>query len=214
MKSLWLGCALLCSLAQGAQAQEMSRGEILQGIENAIQSQESAAPSHSATRGLQRSIVNENGVDAERAPRDDFPSPAPTEPDPAAPPAGKKGCTVAAKFDTLLFTTGSDAISSDYNTQRTLMELVATLKDPKLTSDPTLSRYRFRIRGHTDPTGKLEMNLLLSQRRADNIVAFLKAHGAPSNKLTAEGRGPFELARPDDPTNKQNRRVDVCVEGV
>jgi outer membrane protein OmpA-like peptidoglycan-associated protein len=68
----------------------------------------------------------------------------------------------------------------------------------------------FRIEGHTDASGELQYNMVLSRRRADAVEDYLvrQAHVDPS-RLRTVGKGPTELANPADPDGAENRRVVV-----
>jgi outer membrane protein OmpA-like peptidoglycan-associated protein len=68
---------------------------------------------------------------------------------------------------------------------------------------------RFEIAGHTDTSGTPEGNLLLSQRRAESVKAFLVAQGVDSAHLEAKGYGAEGLAYPDAPRDPRNRRVEA-----
>lgn len=69
---------------------------------------------------------------------------------------------------------------------------------------------RVEVGGHTDNKGTEELNLALSQERADAVVEYLAAQGVPREQLLAQGYGE---TRPID-TNKtesgreRNRRVE------
>jgi outer membrane protein OmpA-like peptidoglycan-associated protein len=77
--------------------------------------------------------------------------------------------------------------------------------------DPTLSRRRFEIGGHTDASGSAEKNLALSQARAESVKTFLVAHGVEASRLQARGYGAEGLAVPDQPRDPRNRRVEARV---
>lgn len=65
----------------------------------------------------------------------------------------------------------------------------------------------YHIQGHANRTGSYRFNLLLSQRRAENVRLFLIRMGVDKSRLIAEG---FSYDRPysDDPTDGINRRVE------
>lgn len=68
-----------------------------------------------------------------------------------------------------------------------------------------------RVVGHTDTDGSDAINLDLSQRRAEAVVAYLVDNGVDPARLEAEGRGETELkADPEiTPEDKQrNRRIE------
>ena len=78
---------------------------------------------------------------------------------------------------------------------------------------------RVRVEGHTDDTNTDEYNLDLSQRRANNVRAWLLAHGIDGGRLEARGYGesrpvrPVEGLRPSELITARalNRRVVFTV---
>jgi len=78
---------------------------------------------------------------------------------------------------------------------------------------------RVRIEGHTDDTNTDEYNLDLSQRRANNVRAWLIAHGIDEARLEARGYGESRPLQPIDgltgraltQARAQNRRVMFIV---
>lgn len=73
---------------------------------------------------------------------------------------------------------------------------------------------RITIAGHTDDRGRPEVNLLLSQQRAEAVAARLIAAGVADARITAVGYG---ADRPvaDNATAEgraQNRRIEFVVE--
>lgn len=67
----------------------------------------------------------------------------------------------------------------------------------------------FRIEGHTDSSGTVEQNAVLSRRRAESVVAYLVSQGVPAARLTAEGYG-FSKPKPGlRASNPLNRRVEI-----
>ena len=73
-----------------------------------------------------------------------------------------------------------------------------------------------RIEGHTDSTGSLTTNLVLSQRRAEAVADTLAAAGVPRGRIVATGLGPdFPVASNDTAAGRQqNRRVEVVIENA
>lgn len=69
------------------------------------------------------------------------------------------------------------------------------------------------IEGHTDDVGAAEYNMKLSKRRADSVVAYLKAHGVAANRFSVKAFG--ETAPRFDNATKEgqakNRRVEIGV---
>jgi OmpA-OmpF porin, OOP family len=84
---------------------------------------------------------------------------------------------------------------------------------PAFVGQPSLSA---EVGGHTDSIGSESYNLALSQRRAESVRAYLIAHGARPDQLTARGYGKSELLI--DPEEKEgdrerNRRVELRARG-
>jgi outer membrane protein OmpA-like peptidoglycan-associated protein len=74
---------------------------------------------------------------------------------------------------------------------------------------PQLANARFEIQGHTDANGSQEQNLLLSQRRAEAVRAYLVSLGVDGTRLEAKGYGFEQLATPSNPRAPENRRVEA-----
>jgi outer membrane protein OmpA-like peptidoglycan-associated protein len=74
---------------------------------------------------------------------------------------------------------------------------------------PQLANARFEIQGHTDANGSREQNLLLSQRRAEAVRAYLVSLGVDADRLQAKGYGFEQLAAPSNPRAPENRRVEA-----
>jgi outer membrane protein OmpA-like peptidoglycan-associated protein len=70
--------------------------------------------------------------------------------------------------------------------------------------------------GHTDDRGEDAYNQTLSEDRAAAVAAYLEQGGVDPGRLTVEGRGETDPARPNDSdTGRQaNRRVEITVVGV
>jgi outer membrane protein OmpA-like peptidoglycan-associated protein len=70
---------------------------------------------------------------------------------------------------------------------------------------------RVEIQGHTDITGSAETNRMLSQQRADAVMAYFIERGVSSSRLTALGYGP-DMPVADNRTasgRAKNRRVEL-----
>lgn len=99
------------------------------------------------------------------------------------------------------FETGKAAIQPD--SEDTLKQLAALLQQ-----NPTL---KLRVEGHTDNQGSLAANQLLSEKRAQAVVAWLVAHGADAAQLKAQGLGQTKPVA-DNSTEDgraKNRRVEL-----
>lgn len=67
--------------------------------------------------------------------------------------------------------------------------------------------------GHTDATGSLEANRVVSMRRAQAAVRYLRdRHGVPANQITAQGAG--YLAPVDSNLTPEGRKANRRVEAV
>lgn len=81
----------------------------------------------------------------------------------------------------------------------------------KVLGSPKLTGMRIRIEGHTDAQGARDMNMSLSQKRAEAIVDYLVAHGIPRDRLEAQGFG-FDKPLPGlAKTAPANRRAVAVV---
>lgn len=67
--------------------------------------------------------------------------------------------------------------------------------------------------GHTDNTGKLDLNMKLSEARAKSVVEFASSLGVAVSRFNQQGLGPNEpVATNDTPEGRQaNRRVEIAV---
>lgn len=101
----------------------------------------------------------------------------------------------------IYFNTASNVIRN--SSKKKLRELAVIL-----TQYPEL---KMVIEGHTDDRGADDMNMALSQRRADAVKAYLVKKGVSADRLTATGFG--ETSPIDDNTTaagrKNNRRVEL-----
>ena len=92
---------------------------------------------------------------------------------------------------------------------------------PKLRSAPANSK--FVVYGYTDnlPVGPglqqqgIPDNLVLSTRRAADVVTFLVSQGVPAASISAKGFGDTRpVATNDTPQGRaQNRRIEITVQG-
>lgn len=79
-----------------------------------------------------------------------------------------------------------------------------------LSQRPTLE---IEIRGHTDNSGNMTFNQVLSENRAKAVLDYLVLKGISAERLSYIGLGPTEPVVPNDSeTNKaKNRRVEIKV---
>ena len=66
-----------------------------------------------------------------------------------------------------------------------------------------------RIEGHADATGTEDINLPLSQKRAEAVRDYLVKNGAEPAMLKAVGMGSKALKVSNDPAAAENRRVEI-----
>lgn len=69
------------------------------------------------------------------------------------------------------------------------------------------------IEGHTDDTGSDEINMTLSQKRAEAVRDFFISKGVDANRLQAKWYGETQPKYPntDEENRKKNRRVELAV---
>jgi outer membrane protein OmpA-like peptidoglycan-associated protein len=74
---------------------------------------------------------------------------------------------------------------------------------------------KIRVEGHTDATGSLKYNMILSKKRANTVVRYLVGRGQVNqSRLVAQGFGPKRPLVPNARTNEEralNRRVEFHI---
>ena len=72
---------------------------------------------------------------------------------------------------------------------------------------------KMQIAGYTDSTGDPDANKVLSEQRAQAVVAFLQRAGVPADRMTAVGFGADNPIAPNDTEagKAQNRRIEINV---
>ena len=87
--------------------------------------------------------------------------------------------------------------------------LAGAMKSEKLAS------VKFTIEGHADPRGSEELNLKLSQSRAESVRAYLMSqHGLSGERIDAVGKGSSAVMNTADPAAPENRRVTIVAKPV
>lgn len=79
----------------------------------------------------------------------------------------------------------------------------------------TYGMLRIEISGHTDDQGKDEMNLALSQQRADSVKAYLVERGVGTDRIVAVGLGETKpiASNKNERGRAQNRRIEFRILG-
>ena len=75
------------------------------------------------------------------------------------------------------------------------------------------SNYVIEVQGHTDNTGKAEVNKKISQQRAEQVMQYLIKKGVPAERMTAVGYGQ-DVPVADNKTKagrQKNRRVEFKI---
>lgn len=80
----------------------------------------------------------------------------------------------------------------------------------------TYPKLMVELSGHTDDTGSTEVNLELSEKRANAVLAYLQTQNINPTRLFVKGYGSFvPLAANDTEANRQvNRRVEIKILGL
>lgn len=73
-----------------------------------------------------------------------------------------------------------------------------------------LAEFKFAIEGHADPRGGPELNMPLSQARAESVVNYLSSeHKIERERLRPLGKGSTELVNTQRVDAPENRRVTI-----
>ncbi len=69
------------------------------------------------------------------------------------------------------------------------------------------------IEGHTDDTGKLDLNMALSERRAGSVANYILNQNVASDRIVTKGYGPTQpiVENNSDANRALNRRVEVAI---
>ena len=124
-------------------------------------------------------------------------------PPPPAPPAQRAMAPSQMPPATVYFATGSSTLSPE--SMATIQQVAANYKT---TANATVT-----LTGHTDTVGSQDVNMALSQRRADAVRNALVREGVPAAAITAGGQGEASLPvqTADNVDERQNRSVAITV---
>ncbi len=111
---------------------------------------------------------------------------------------------IKVTFDSgILFATGKSALNTA--SKESLVKFATSLKS---TSETDVTIY-----GHTDNTGSREINVKLSNERAESVAKFLIENGISGTRLTTQGKA-YDEPVADNSTAEgraQNRRVEIFI---
>ena len=144
--------------------------------------------------------TDKDGVNDEEDKCINEPGPASNFGCPVIPEAIIQKVNLAAK--NVFFATGSSKLLA--KSFAPLKTVVQILKD-----NPT---FKINVEGHTDSTGKHDMNMKLSDDRAASVADYLKTTGGiDASRIASEGFGPDRPIAPNKTTagRARNRRVEM-----
>jgi OmpA family len=126
-----------------------------------------------------------------------------TPPPPPAPPAQRAMAPRQMPPATVYFGTGSSTLSQE--SMATIQQVAANYKT---TANATVT-----LTGHTDTVGSQDVNMALSQRRADAVRNALVREGVPAAAITtaAQGEASLPVQTADNVDERQNRSVAIAV---
>ena len=107
-------------------------------------------------------------------------------------------------------------IQFEYNSAEITAESMKQLEVvARVLGDDRLRRSRIRVEGHTDKSGSLKYNMILSKKRANTVVRYLVGRGQVSrSRLVPQGFGPKKPLYADPKSKEEaalNRRVEFHI---
>ena len=125
----------------------------------------------------------------------------------AAAAAGTAAAAAQPARASILVTFVTNSADLTGNAKKALDVLASAMKSEKLAT------VRFTIEGHADPRGSEDLNLKLSQARAESVRGYLMAsHGLAAERVNAVGKGSSALMKPSEPAAPENRRVTIVAQ--
>ncbi len=70
-------------------------------------------------------------------------------------------------------------------------------------------RRHVNLIGHADPTGDIDQNLVLSEKRADAVKDYLVEQGIDEDRIHTDFKGDAEPVCHEDECHERSRRVEV-----
>jgi peptidoglycan-associated lipoprotein len=68
-----------------------------------------------------------------------------------------------------------------------------------------------RLVGHADNRGEEDYNMMLGQRRADNVKTAIVSAGMTASKALTTSRGELDATGSDESSWSKDRRVDIVL---
>lgn len=126
---------------------------------------------------------------------------------PAAAMAGTAAAAAQPARASILVTFITNSADLTGSAKSALDVLAAAMKSEKLAA------VKFTIEGHADPRGTEELNMKLSQARAESVRSYLTGtHGLAGERVNAVGKGSSALMKPTEPAAPENRRVTIVAQ--
>jgi outer membrane protein OmpA-like peptidoglycan-associated protein len=126
---------------------------------------------------------------------------------PAAAVAGTAAAAAQPARASILVTFVTNSADLTAGAKSALDVLAAAMKSDRLAA------VKFTIEGHADPRGTEELNLRLSQARAESVRSYLTStHGLAAARVNAVGKGSSALMKPSEPAAPENRRVTIVAQ--
>src|SRR5262245_26133896 len=146
---------------------------------------------------------------------------APPAPPPAAPPPAnaqkpdddpkKSNINISDEIRKACGITDAEAFFAyDSANVRDQDKAVLTKLATCFTTGPLKGR-EMRLVGHADPRGEEDYNMLLGQKRADNVKEAVVLAGMTSAKALTTSRGELDATGTDDSSWQKDRRVDIVL---
>lgn len=125
----------------------------------------------------------------------------------AAAAAGTAAAAAQPARASILVTFVTNSADLTGGAKKALDVLASAMKSEKLAA------VRFTIEGHADPRGSEDLNLRLSQARAESVRGYLMgSHGLAAERVNAVGKGSSALMKPSEPAAPENRRVTIVAQ--
>ncbi len=126
---------------------------------------------------------------------------------PVAAVAGTAAAAAQPARASILVTFVTNSADLTAGAKSALDVLAAAMKSEKLAA------VKFTIEGHADPRGGEELNMRLSQARAESVRSYLTGtHGLAGDRVNAVGKGSSALMNPSEPAAPENRRVTIVAQ--